>query len=162
MAKEIKLTQGKVAIVDDEDFDYLNQFKWYANKKYKKYYVVRNVKDIQGKHTLLSMHRFIIGNTDSKMHTDHINGNTLDNRKENLRICTAAENIRNQKQQINNKSGYKGVHWKKLSNKWYSEIRYKNKSIHLGCFINIMDAARAYNAAAIKYHGEFANINKID
>jgi hypothetical protein len=161
MAKEIQLTQGQVAIVDDDIYDYLNQWKWYANKLKGKYYAVRNLRINKKYAGCLLMHRVIM-NPIKGFVVDHVNGLPLDNRKENLRICTAAENNRNQKQRINNKSGYKGVHWKKLKNKWYSEIKYKNKSIHLGCFINIIDAARAYNEAAIKYHGEFANINKID
>jgi formate-dependent nitrite reductase cytochrome c552 subunit len=107
------------------------------------------------------MHRLIINNNDSKMHTDHKNNNPLDNRRENLRICTNSQNQMNTKVQINNTSGFKGVVWNKIAKKWVAQIKLNNKLKNLGYYINIKDAARAYNAAAIKLHGEFAKLNEI-
>jgi hypothetical protein len=163
MAKEIKLTQGKVAIVDDEDFEYLNQFKWYVKKDDKngKFYAEREIR-LNGKRKKNSMHRVIVNNNDSKMHTDHCNGDTLDNRRLNLRICTASENAMNQSKNINNTSGYKGVSWDRTKNKWIVKIIANKTRHHVGYFLNKIEAAKAYNDAAIKFHGEFANLNKID
>ena len=92
---------------------------------------------------------------------DHINGNGLDNRKCNLRFANANQNQHNRKTNKNNKSGYKGVCWHKRHNKWISRISINNKLIHLGLFNDKLDAANTYNNAAIKYYGEFANLNII-
>ena len=160
MAKEIQLTRGKIAIVDDDMYDYLMQWKWYAHSLSGKFYSTRCIR-IGGKKITILMHRIIM-NTKKGLVVDHINGLTLDNRKVNLRICTHGENIRNQKLSISNKSGYKGVYFNKRDSNWRARIQLNNKEIHIGCYINIKDAARAYNEAAVKYHGEFANLNKID
>ena len=93
---------------------------------------------------------------------DHIDGNSLNNQKNNLRICTQSQNCSNQKIGKSNTSGYKGVSYNKGQGKYNSRIRFNKKLIHLGYFVNLKDAARAYNEAAVKYHGEFANLNKID
>ena len=160
MAKEIQLTKGKVAIVDDEDFEYLNQWKWYAHKTNTlNFYAERSMR-INGKKTFILMHRVIM-NTDKHLVVDHINGNGLDNTKLNLRNCTNSENIRNRKISSNNTSGYKGFHYNIRDNMWRSTIRINNKRLHIGNFIDITDAAKAYNEAAIKFHGEFARLNEI-
>ncbi len=161
--KEIQLTQGKVALVDDEDYEYLNQYKWYANKNANTFYAVRNLSINKKNDSKIFMHRFITNNMNPKMHTDHFNGNGLDNRKINLRICTNSQNAMNQTKQINNTSGYKGVtYFKNTSNKkWMAAITVNKKRFYLGVYIDIKDAARAYNEAAIKLYGEFAKLNEI-
>jgi hypothetical protein len=160
--KEIQLTQGKVALVDDDMYEYLNQWKWYANKLGNNFYAVRNLRINKKYVCSILMHR-LVANNNSKMHTDHLNGNSLDNRKENLRICNTSENLMNQKKAVNNKSGYKGVgKYDNNKSKFRSTISYNGKSINLGYYKTIKEAAKAYNEAAIKYHGEFANLNKID
>ena len=161
MAKEIQLTQGKVAIVDDEDYDYLNQFKWYANNLNGKFYAVRNERINKKYAGGLLMHRVIM-NPIKGFVVDHINGITLDNRKDNLRNCTHADNIKNQKLSISNKTGFRGVSWHKNKKVFESRIKSNNISYHLGTFNNAIDAAKIYNDAAIKFHGEFAKLNKID
>jgi hypothetical protein len=161
MAKEIQLTQGKVAIVDDDLFEYLNQWKWCACKISNRFYAIRSYR-LNSKKIFIYMHRLITNNNDSKMHTDHKNNNPLDNRIENLRICTNSQNQMNTKVQINNTSGFKGVTWNKIVKKWVAQIKLNNKLINLGYYIDPIDAARAYNAAALKYHGEFAHLNKIN
>jgi hypothetical protein len=158
MAKEIKLTQGKVAIVDDEDFEYLNQFKWQAHKNGNKFYAVTSLL-INNKYRTKMMHRLIANNKNKKMHTDHINGDGLDNRKINLRICTHSQNLMNRGPQANNKTGYKGVCYDKRINKFRATISITGINKNLGCYINPVDAARAYNTAAIKYYCEFAQLN---
>ena len=159
--KEIQLTQGKVALVDDEDFEYLNQFKWCILNGRNKLYATRNLSINKKFVKSILMHRIIM-NTDKDLVVDHLNGNTLDNRKCNLRNCTHGENLRNQKISIKNTSGYKGVSWSIEKKKWFTQIQLKNKKIFIGYFVNSIDAAKAYNEAAIKFYGEFANLNKID
>lgn len=160
--KEIQLTQGKVALVDDEDFDYLYQWKWYACKSGNTFYANRYDKNLNNKKIKIYMHRFITKNINKKMHTDHINRNGLDNRKINLRICTNSQNSSNRGLQINNTTGFKGVYYAKNINKFRAIIVVNRIKKTLGSYIDPIDAARAYNNAAQKYHGEFANLNKID
>jgi len=100
MAKEIILTQGKVAIVDDDMYDYLNQFKWHAVKQSGKFYARRHIKSSNPNIKIL-IHRDVM-KPEKGFVIDHIDGNTLNNQKDNLRICTHAQNIRNSKININN------------------------------------------------------------
>ena len=157
--KEIKLTQDKIALVDDEDFEYLNQFKWYAGKSINTFYACRRL----GK-TEIRMHREImktqLENNIGKL-IDHKDGNGLNNQKNNLRTCTISENNKN-RHTINNSSGYLGVSLSKRRKKWLAQIKNNKKVIYLGYFKDKKDAAKAYNEAAIKYHGEFASPNIID
>jgi hypothetical protein len=161
MSKEIKLTQGKVAIVDDEDFEELDKLKWFADKQGDNYYAVRKSLRINGKYINQKMHRIITGDKFG-VHTDHINGNTLDNRRSNLRNCTHQQNMWNKPKSKANNSGYKGVFYMKSSKMYRATITMNGKTINLGTFYYIKQAAIAYNLAASKYHGEFANLNKID
>ncbi len=153
--KKILLTKGKYTIVDDEDFDYLNQSNWYASESHDMY---RAKGYMNGKS--IYMHRIIMKLKNDQF-CDHKNGDPLDNRKENLRICSQAENQRNKKINIKNTSGFKGVVWIKDRKKWEVRIRRNYKNIFIGYFNDIIDAAIAYNHAAKKYHGEFASLNKI-
>lgn len=160
--KEIQLTQGKVALVDDADFEYLNQWKWFADKATNnKFYAVRKSIRINGKGINQKMHRIIFGNN-LESHIDHINGDTLDNRRINLRICTHQQNMFNKPISKANKSGYKGVSFIGSNKMYRAAICINKKTIHIGNFYYAKQAAKAYNEAAIKYHGEFANLNKID
>lgn len=163
MAKEILLTQGMAAIVDDEDYDYLNQWKWYYRKsKGKKTgYALRNQSIGYGKQKNIQMHRVILGYSGATLQVDHINSNGLDNRKANLRLCTPNGNIQNQGLRICNKTGFKGVYFRKDLKKWQVHITSDRKRIHLGYHEDKEAAALAYNEAALKYHGEFARLNNI-
>ncbi len=106
------------------------------------------------------MHREILGlDHGDRRQVDHINGDGLDNRKENLRICDTSKNVINRSIGKINTSGYKGVNWRKKSKKWVARIGFNNKRIYLGDFNNKEDAARAYDTAALKYYGEFAKLN---
>ena len=153
MTKEIQLTRGMVALVDDEDFVYLSKHNWYAHRgrDSKDFYAVRSNRCIR-------MHREIM-NAKSGQFVDHRNGNTLDNRRSNLRFCTPSQSQMNRGIPPNNTSGYRGVFRDKRSGKWRAAIKINYKQIRLGNFIIKEDAARAYDTAAKKYHGEFARLN---
>ena len=155
--RRIKLTQGQYAKVDPEDFKYLNLFKWYANKSRGGFYA-RRVIYIDGKIKVIHMHRLVM-NYDGELCIDHKNQNSLDNRKANLRIATAAENRVNSPRNVSKSSKYRGVCLKKELNKWQASIGYEGKHIHLGYFDNEEDAAKAYDEAARKYYGEYAVLN---
>lgn len=146
----LKLIRDKIVLVDKDDFLKYGKYKWTFDK-----YAVRFVK---GKKVYL--HRLIM-DCPKNMEVDHINGNELDCRKNNMRICTHAENSRNIKLRTDNTSGYKGVSWYKNYDKWLVRVFLNNKKIHIGYFENKNEAVTAYNEAAIKYHGRFARINKI-
>ena len=155
--KQIELTQGQYAIVDDEYFDEVNQYNWYSNNGY----AVRSVEISKGKRTKQQMHR-IITNCPDGFEVDHINHDKLDNRKSNLRVCSTSENQQNQKIRTKAKtSSYKGVNFDKHAGKWRARIMLNNKREYLGYFTNEIDAAIAYNVAAIELFGEFALLNEI-
>lgn len=154
---EIKLLHGKVAIVDTEDFDRVNQYKWRAYRYYNTWRVIGDIKKSNGKWTSRFMHRFIM-NFPEGLQIDHKNHNGLDNRKCNLRVCTHAENQHNRRPQKGT-SIYKGVAWHKEHKKWRTQIRLNNKKIHLGYFVNEITAAFAYDKKAKELYGEFAYPN---
>jgi len=154
--REIPLTQGKVAIVDDKDYAELSKYKWYAKRKGRIWYVARYV----GKRPhrkYMYMHRQIL-NPPPGLQCDHINSNGLDNRRCNLRLCTNSQNSMNQRSR-DGTSEFKGVHWHKRKKKWEAEIMHNEKHFHVGSFVNEEDAARAYDAAAREHFGEFAWLN---
>lgn len=154
--KEIKLTQGQVALVDDEDFEYLNQFKWFAAKNGNYTYARRNIR-VNGKRTKIFMHQVIMNGKN----IDHANRNGCDNRRFNLRFSNKSENSMNCKKQDNKSSIFKGVCLDKKSLKWRSNIKINGKQKYLGNFNFEKDAALAYNKKAIEFFGEFANLNII-
>lgn len=151
----------KEVIIDTEDWDKVKQYHWHINLNGNNFYVVTDICNIEG-HSILRLHRLVLNLLDNKIEIDHKFHNTLDNRKENLRICTHKNNSRNVKRFKNNVSGYKGVYWRKDTKKWQVSIRYGNKLIHLGYFTDILEAAKKYNYAAIKYFGEFACLNEVN
>lgn len=152
--KQIPLTQGAFAVVDDEDFAFLSQYSWYLISRK---YAARDVRDDGTKKTVY-MHR-IVASAPNGMDVDHINRNQLDNRRSNLRVCTKSQNLANRPKQTNNKSGFKGVYYHKPLKKWTAQIAVAGRSIHLGVFKDPREAAMAYNKSAAEYHGEFAHIN---
>lgn len=161
--KQIKLTQGQFALVDDADYDWLNQRKWYAAKDYSgDFYATRNFTCAANKQHSIRMSRAILGLKRGDLRKgDHINHNTLDNRRANLRICTNQQNSMNQKSTQNTTSRFKGVSWYKARKKWMTQIYVNGKTKHLGYFIVEEKAAQAYNIAAKKYHKNFAFLNII-
>jgi hypothetical protein len=156
--KEIIISDGSSVIIDAEDYEMLSKWKWSANGNG---YAVRNERYEPKKYRKQYLHRAII-NAKPGEYVDHINGDTLDNRKENLRICTNAENSRNGRKKQIGISKYKGVTKDKRVDKWVAQIMVNRKNINLGSFKTELDAASAYNIAALKHHGEFAKLNTID
>jgi hypothetical protein len=159
MVKKISLTQGKFSLVDDEDFDELNQYKWYAHKnKGGIWYVDRTIKYVDEKHKTISMHRKIMDFPSGK-DIDHVNHDGLDNRKCNLRVCTRSQNKKNARLSKNNSSGLKGVHWNKRNKKWMALIAKDKKRIYLGLFDDKTEAGRVVDRKALELFGEFAILN---
>lgn len=165
--KLIPLTQGKLAQVDDEDYDDLMKFKWAVNNQRGYWYALTY---FNGKY--VSMHRLIM-NPSKEMVVDHIDHDTLNNQKSNLRVCTKAQNNMNSKSQKNSRtSKYKGVckkvarvkrsygYWEKTY--WYAFISINSRVKSLGLYSTEREAALAYNEAARKHQGEFANLNILD
>lgn len=163
MSKEITLTKGYVTIVDDEDYERLSIFNWQAIVGHR-----GNVYAIRQQNGSVPMHREVLGlgkRGNSKLVVDHINGNSLDNRKENLRLCTHAENCRNRRGN-HNKTGYKGVYKSKnrrgeWAGKWVANICYEYKTIVIGKYNTEIEAALAYNEMAKKLFGQFARLNEV-
>ncbi len=153
MSKQILLTQDRYALVDDEDFEVLNKYKWSYSSAGKGY-----VQRYPG----ILMHRVVL-NAQKNEEIDHKNGDGLDNRKLNLRKCTHAQNLRNRRRQKNNTSGYIGVSLQRKRGKkwakWKAQIHFNQKTITLGFFSFKEEAARKYDEAAKIYFGEFAQLN---
>ena len=154
---KIPLTQGKFAIVDDEDYEELSKYKWHYHKNRMKYpgYAMRAIY-IDGKQIILRMHRVILNISKNKQ-GDHINGNTLDNRRSNLRVCTQKENNWNASKRKDNTSGYKGVHH--FKGKWAARIQVDNKRLFLGYYETVKEAAKGYDIAAKKYFDNYSKLN---
>lgn len=155
--KEIKLTQGYVAIVDDEDYDWLMKHSWRVHDSSPRLrYAVSAIKG-----TTIRMHREILfhhGLLEDSKQVDHIDHDGLNNQKKNLRACTNAENQRNRRGPFRN--GYLGIYRSgRKKNPWRAEIMVNYKRICLGNFPTPEAAARAYDEAAIEYHGDFASVN---
>ena len=172
--KLIPLTKGKFTQVDDEDYEYLMQFKWFYSKhptSDRHGYAVRNVGTFNGKRLKIRMHRELMS-TPRHLVVDHIDGNGLNNQRCNLRNCTQKQNMKNRRPTVGCKSKYLGVSIHvikkqrldgsvKIKHKWCATIKGEDKQIWLGHHKTEIEAALAYNEAAKKYHGEFANLNII-
>jgi len=137
-------------MVDDEDYERVNKYKWYKAGTgiiTDKYY------------GSLKLGRYILNINDPEIKVDHKDRNIFNNQKENLRTCNSSQNNINKEKSVYNTSGYKGVTFYKPTKKWRAQIKFKYKAMHIGYYENLEEAARAYDRAAIKYFGEFAYLN---
>jgi hypothetical protein len=156
----IQLTQGLSVVVDEADLPLLTAHKWwatYVRKPNSKTYTYA-AGSVNGK--VIRMHRYIMGlEPSNSLVVDHIDGNTLNNTRANLRVCSLRENGLNSAKKFESASRYKGVQkWRKS---WAAAIKLDGKKVHLGCFDNEVMAAVAYNKAAAEHYGEFARLNPI-
>lgn len=150
---KIRLSGGKWATIDDEDYGTVIKFSpWFCSSRG---YAVCNINGQTG-----HMHRLILQSKFGEF-TDHINGNPLDNRKSNLRVCNHSQNGANQVAKKKNKTGFKGVHWSKTRKKFCAQIQVNQKMFNLGRYSSATDAAIAYNKAATKAWGKFARLNQL-
>jgi hypothetical protein len=156
--KMIELTRGEFTLVDDADFAWLSQYKWSLYKRGTLCYAQRGARD-DSKTRIVFMHRAIL-NAPPGIVVDHIDGNGLNNQQSNLRFATRRENAHNRPKQRNNKSGFKGVCKSQTGCGWRAAIRVNAKNIYLGIFDTAELAAEAYDEAALRLHGEFANTNR--
>ena len=156
--KQIPLTNSdKFALVDDEDYDFLMQWKWHYDGYYARRQTHIGMFNGKQKQKPIRLHIQIM-NPPGKSQVDHINADRLDNRKCNLRLCSAQQNNRNRGM---SKRGYKGVHFSKKNKNWVAQITINKKTTHIGSFKELKDALSAYNEAAIFHFGEFAKLNQI-
>lgn len=158
--REIPLTKGKVALVDAADFEWLSQWKWSFHRGYARTVVPRPVVRATGCLRILPMQCAIL-DPPSSFTVDHINLNSLDNRRQNLRLATRTQQNANRDVSRNNKSGYKGVRRPTDMRKWRASIGYQRRFIFLGSFDTPEQAALAYNEAAQRLFGEFCRLNEI-
>ena len=156
--KIIELTKGQVTKVSDEWYEELNKYNWYAHfdPPSQTYYALRRSKSLFGKSKIIKMHR-VVTNVPDNMIVDHIDHDTLNNQSDNLRVCTVAQNQYNRQVNKNNRTGYKGV--KPHGRGYMARIVVDGKEIYLETWDTQEQAAVAYDAAAIKYFGKFANLN---
>ncbi len=159
--KHILLTQGQHALVDDWNYDYLNQWKWCASKHGKTFYAIRKAWRPDGRRTTVRMHRVLLNLNDPKIETDHRDNDGLNNQEHNIRVATRVQNCRNRRKRINSRSRFKGVSWHTQVLRWMASIHTDGRHIYLGLFDSEVAAAEAYDAAAKQYFGEFAVLNPI-
>jgi len=156
----IRMEQPRYAKVDPADYERLRKYEWFTKKGKNSFYALRHTSGgKRQKEGVIYLHQEII-KVPKGMMVDHINHDGMDNRRSNIRAATRAQNMRNRGKRSGSRSSkYKGVSWKKQTRKWQATITFERKRIYLGCYHSEIEAAKAYDRAAMKYHGEFASLN---
>lgn len=157
----IKLTKGKFTEVDDEDVFRLSKYKWFSKESDGIFYAVTNIRLENGKKSIMRMHRYLLDVSDPKIKVDHINTDSLCNKKSNLRACTNAENCRNRRKSKNSRSGIKGVSWSKSNKGWVARLMLNGKEVYIGTFDCKIEASRAYDGKCVELFGDFARPNNL-
>ena len=155
--KTIILVRGEIAVVSDEDYDYLNKFSWHSCPGG---YVKRTV----DRNKTVLMHREVVIRMGLQLleDVDHRDNNPLNNQRDNLRVATVSQNQANSKMNITNVTGFKGVVFNARQNKWQAQIRHRGQRLYLGLFDCPIKAAKKYNEVALRLFGEFAKLNKVE
>ena len=156
--KEIALSRGLVAVVDDDTFERVSGLRFHASNRYGSFYATTRIWESDGTSFQQDLQHFVLPEKPGKV-IDFINGNSLDCRHENLRYATAQERARGQKKRKNTTSKFKGVFWNSQRKKWQARITVNYKGIHLGSFDDEERAGLAYDAAARRIFGEYAKLN---
>lgn len=168
MTLEVPLTQGKVALIDDDDLALIEPYRWYARRQRSRaeiWYAMTNVPRTgtqggRGNLTTLMMHRLLLGATDRSVQVDHRDHDGLNNQRANLRRATPSQNMANQRKRSRpTSSRYKGVYWSNTYGCWIAEITGPTGKKHLGRHPTEVGAAKAYDLAAADLFGEFAHLN---
>jgi len=157
---KVEINGGLFALVNDEDCEFLSQWKWHLSGGY----VQRTFRTDNGRVLSAKMHREVLKRSGMDLSgkiVDHINFNKLDNRRENLRLATSSQSNAHKKPQLNNTSGYKGVSWDKSKGKWKAAYAFRKKDYHIGYFNDVIEAARAYNEIVKVKYNNYAYLNEL-
>jgi len=155
--KILKLNQGKEVLIDDEDFDRVNLYRWSVQKRKNGFRAMRKPKP--GEDQNIYLHRYIL-NVPRGLEIDHINHNQLDNRRSNLRIVSHRQNLQSRRGNLKKSIKFKGVSFnRRYLRPFISQITFENRNVYLGCYQNAIEAAKAYDSKAREFFGEFAYLN---
>jgi hypothetical protein len=160
MAPLIRVSLGgeRHAVIDESDAELILVHKWWARRSFNTWYACARIGGDDGVRRLIDMHRLIMGKPPATM-VDHRDGDGLNNRRSNLRLCTPSQNQQNRRRDARNTSGYRGVTYHKQVGKWQAQLMHEGRMHYLGVFCDPRDAALAYDAMAIERFGDFANLN---
>lgn len=157
--KEIPLTKGMVALVDDEDYELVSQYRWFARQHRNTYYATRNYRDEHGRKRPVDMHLLLMGRDEAGREVDHADGNGLNDQRANLRWATPSEQRRNSAMHRDNRTGFKGVSFDKERGMFVAQLTSNYQKVFHARFRTAEEAARAYDEKAREVFGSFARLN---
>jgi hypothetical protein len=160
MILELLVNQNQTILLDEEDLPIFKKYKWYANRHQSTWYAQAHTRQENGKDTIIRLHRALFNFPIRSIEVDHKDGNGLNNSRQNLRLCSHAENRKNTKTPSSNTSGFKGVYRHTQTGKWVASINIKTKNKNLGSFATPEEAYEVYCKAAKFHYGEFAQLER--